>query len=449
MRNNRERAKELRKLEVELNKITFNQVCIGSILADTWARIYSDKFNFNIISAVLKVFKRHLKVHWREQKAEFSKKHILYFKSGEHHHHEKMLWSIIGEEQMKNSVIIIGAGENYDINKSRIVDRLAIFDLLTIWKFYFTQFIEINKLLKCYCFSFKIKLSIYLDLFIQLIKVQFWINYFEGNRETRLVGGDYDRGKDSAPLFAVAASLGINSFTLQHGVINPPYGYSPIVADKILVWGEMAKCQLIEMGEKENNIIPVGNPNLENIPLKGGVKKEILRKLQLPEGKNVVLAINPIRKEYNHQLISFLGKLRAIDSSFNYYVKLHPAQKTGDYLWVEQKFGIKLLPNPFPLDNFIPFVDILLTHNSGLASECLYYDIPIGIIDILPIDAGNGTELHKYYGVSILKAVNDFNNIVVNRKDLIRHNFLEAIGEKAIQNIIYYINETLSKKKAI
>src|SRR5690606_33076225 len=69
---------------------------------------------------------------------------------------------------------------------------------------------------------------------------------------------DFDRNK-FVPLVLAAKYLKIQTISLQHGAINPPYGYTPLIADEIWVWGELWKNALILMGVKESSIKIVGS----------------------------------------------------------------------------------------------------------------------------------------------------------------------------------------------
>ena len=53
--------------------------------------------------------------------------------------------------------------------------------------------------------------------------------------------------------------------------------------------------------------------------------------------------------------------------------------------------------------DFFVVCDVLITHNSGIANEAIFYDVPVGILDVLPISAGNGQELNTYLSIPLLK----------------------------------------------
>jgi hypothetical protein len=71
-------------------------------------------------------------------------------------------------------------------------------------------------------------------------------------------------GEDATPLaraaVAVARRYGVPSCVLQHGAPCCRFGFAPLTADRILVWGQSSARQLIDWGVSEERIETLGSP---------------------------------------------------------------------------------------------------------------------------------------------------------------------------------------------
>lgn len=82
---------------------------------------------------------------------------------------------------------------------------------------------------------------------------------------TRLVLVDFDRPAYSAPWVHAAKAAGITTATLVHGVPNE-WNYLPVMADHVLVWGEVQERWLRDHGVGAGIHI-VGRPDIGHAPL--------------------------------------------------------------------------------------------------------------------------------------------------------------------------------------
>jgi hypothetical protein len=284
-----------------------------------------------------------------------------------------------------------------------------------------------------------------LILFIQLLKVRSVEKFFISQKSTLLIAGDYDRGSDTATWFTVAKAMGFKSFTLQHGVINPPYGYNPLIADEIWVWGKMAQQQLISLGVKEADIKIVGTPILNKIEISKKQRQLVLEKLNLKKGRTIILALSTPNIINDRILVSFFAEIQKKyeKPEDNFLVKLHPARKAEDFKWVTEDLGLRLLPSPMDQSEFMSVADILLAHTSGIATEAVHYGIVVGILDILTESLGNGLEIHKYFGIPLIKEINDFEILGTQERVETENKIYFAIGDNAKTNIKKLLHEKL------
>ena len=449
MNNESESAKRLIALEKELNKLKFQNVQIGSLMALFWGRIFRGRLHLISIDLVLNVIYFHLKFFFQKGKIKDFEKPFIYIKTGSHAHLKKLESAVLFNPLTQKNSLIIGPEKSDDVLVKDLYQLYSCSDILNVWIFLFKNFSHTNDLFKVYNFNLWTRIFLFFNLFIQLIKAICFLNFFTSQKNLRLVGGDYDRGADTAAFFAAASSLNLSSFTLQHGVINPPYGYHPLIADEIWVWGDMAKAQLVSLGVRGDNVRVMGTPIVKPIEINQTRKKALFTHLNLKEGKVIVLALSYADLTNDHLLVHFLNNIRSVYGGphDNFLVKIHPSCKTEDFKWITKEFGFAIMPNPMDQSDFINLVDILLAHSSGIATEALYYGIRIGILDILPLSPGNGLELHKYFKVPMLKKVSDFEILKMsNRMEPKNKKIYDSTGEESKNKISVSIYEKIYSK---
>jgi hypothetical protein len=75
--------------------------------------------------------------------------------------------------------------------------------------------------------------------------------------------------EDATPLtraaIAAARTVGARSLVVQHGAPCCRFGFAPLAADAICVWGRSAKSQLLRWGVPENQILVTGSPYHEQL----------------------------------------------------------------------------------------------------------------------------------------------------------------------------------------
>jgi hypothetical protein len=113
------------------------------------------------------------------------------------------------------------------------------------------------------------------DLCLAVERFLLFLRTTQGPRQTRMLErlDDHFRqfrpqalvlGEDATPLARAAAAVarryGVPSCVLQHGAPCCRFGFAPLTADRILVWGASSARQLIDWGVPEERIEIVGSP---------------------------------------------------------------------------------------------------------------------------------------------------------------------------------------------
>ena len=197
---------------------------------------------------------------------------------------------------------------------------------------------------------------------------------------------EYDRNTFAAPLILAARSLGIQTFTLVHGMINGPFGYTPLVADRVFAWGNRGKDTLMEYGVDADRIEVAGHPALDRAN-SSAHRREILEGVGLPPDRPVVLlATNPINHDSRRRFAeSFCGALHD-NGDVSLIVRLHPSEKPSFYEPLRAVFPrvIFLENSRWNLDESLAAADIVVCHNSGYALDAMVKRRPVVVLDTIP-----------------------------------------------------------------
>lgn len=437
---------EIGYIESSLNNIKFAEVGLGGLMSSYNDQIFRNAFKYNYVG-LTKLILRHLWFALNPfRKAQDFSVSAVYFKSGNHRHLDKLEKAVTNIDFLKDNCLVIGQSECYSINKVKVLGLVRIIDIFRAIIFLNKNSSIINAIILDNKEFEKLKDKYYLLLFIQLLKCSAFNLFLNNQKKIKILAGDYDRGVDSSVLFSVAKKYGVKCFSLQHGVINPPVGYSPINANEIWVWGEMAKKQLLSLGVKEENIRIVGTPILDLIERSSIRRRLIAEKYILGHGRNVVLALSTPDKVNDRILVHFYNniKLKFAKTDDNFWVKIHPARNVADFKWIESEFGLKILPNTIEYSEFINITDVVFAHSSGIITEAIYYGIKVGILDILKISPGNGLEVHKFFGIPLIRETSDAEKVFSYDDFNITNFAFQSIGDESAQNIkrniyeIYY-----------
>jgi hypothetical protein len=130
----------------------------------------------------------------------------------------------------------------------------------------------------------------------------------------------------------IAKRRGIRTYVIQHGAPIWKYGYIPVVADKMLVWGEDAFDWFVSHGVPAEKLAIVGNPRFDNLTIHEPKKNT-------GQPQKLLLLPNPIDRSLTSRMISsFIASTGFHDGPV--IIKLHPSET--DIGWFKQKIPAKL-----------------------------------------------------------------------------------------------------------
>lgn len=425
--------------EEKLNQFVYDKMPVGGLLSFTFNYLHKGAYQSSVSTKrqlLLKIFVRSLSL----PKFKAGKAKVFYYRSGNSHHHNR-LQEVITENFSETDYMVYAAGGK---NQLGIVPGAASF--LGVLKFCYSNKSKVLSILREAGIAEQVLPGVFLDLIIQLNRASTWKKYFSLSNNIKLVAGDYDRGNESSAVFIAAKACGIKTVVIQHGVVNPPYGFFPLIADKVCVWGEIQELQFKKMNTAQTRILVTGTPIIDHKQKNAASKEEISEKYSMDSNKkNIVLCVNPIQPHHNQILIdAFLETMQSLDQNrYTFYLKLHPAQKPEQFPGLKDFPSLKIWDKKISNDEFFKICDVLITHNSGIANEALFFGIPVGILDILPISAGNGLELNEYMNVPLLQSAQQMTDFIeqVSAKDFnLQQNidisrFYYKTGKEALKNI--------------
>jgi hypothetical protein len=184
---------------------------------------------------------------------------------------------------------------------------------------------------------------------------------------------EFDHNARCAPLVLAARDCGVRSQTFQHGLINSPGGYDPVIADKIFVWGDFFKETLLSYGVSADKIIVTGCQSIDPPALKhqhdGDVK--------------IIYASTAYDKTLNAELFEGIAESFAACSGLphKFCVKPHPSDKLEYQMLADAPKNLPALSTTESL----PWCDVLICHNSSIALDAMRLQKIVILIDFIRI----------------------------------------------------------------
>jgi hypothetical protein len=223
------------------------------------------------------------------------------------------------------------------------------------------------------------------------------LEFLEAHRPSVILT-EYDRNARWSCLVLAARNLGIPSLTLVHGVIErDAFGFSPVLADRILCWGELDRAKLINAGEAPSRVIVAGCPRLSrDLP---SPSLEVRRRLGLDhDGPVAMLATSPesIRFELAETFCRAIEQLPGISG----IVRLHPSENLSSYqTMIARHPTVSFVENGrASMDEALAATDIVVVRASGFGSDALVKRKPVVVISPDQNPTGHDLELIELAG---------------------------------------------------
>ncbi|SER76215.1 hypothetical protein SAMN04487944_109162 [Gracilibacillus ureilyticus] len=178
-------------------------------------------------------------------------------------------------------------------------------------------------------------------------------------------------------LAVVAASKGIPSICMQHGIIASELGYLPKIATVDAVYGKYERDWFLNNGAPKGSVEVIGHPRFDQISQKSKVNRTIFqRKLGLnPKRKTVMIAVRGREDvEQWRRLILTLSKKIPL----NIVIKNYPSRSPHELT--------KVFPHVHSTQNYHLYdifanVDAVISYPSTVGLEAMISNKPVFILD--------------------------------------------------------------------
>lgn len=431
----KEIAQELIELEREFNCIPqAGGIPIGSLLTDFWRQLYDQAkgktvknrhWFLQFLSVLKYVFLFIIQSKQKKITAQSTK--LLICKSAEKQHFNKLI-DFIPETIIDSEIV--------DSDYKKIYSCLSISERFRAIESSVRTMIRV--IFKCRESMYNSKYSnksLNFNLAISLIKFYGSVEFLK-KKKFALVLVDYDRNK-FAPIVLAANNQKVKTVSLQHGVINPPYGYVPILASEIWVWGGLWKDLLMSMDVPEERIKIIGSTIVDKFG-SPRITKKIGR---------IGIGPNPIGDNRNERIWKQLVSL-LMQFGYDVTIKLHPSMDKSRQ--GEKVFGrCTRILNAGDISNqeFFESIDLLIISNSGLGYEAVMAGTPVAVLKENDASAGNDFIMIKEGGFpeleidvtvkETLQSLSDSLDQIFNLEQrFLREKVFSRSGEDARQNII-------------
>ena len=216
------------------------------------------------------------------------------------------------------------------------------------------------------------------------------MKFLEAQRPSVIVT-EYDRNALWSCLVLAAGALGIPSLTLVHGVMGrDAWSFSPVLADRILCWGELDRAKLMDAGEAPSTVVIAGCPRLDReLPNRsiGGQRRLGIEH----DGPVAMLATSPesIRFDLAEAFCKAIERLPGMSG----VVRLHPSEALSSYqTMIARHPTVSFVENAsVSLDEALAAIDVVVVRASGFGSDALVKRKPVIVLS--PDEEPTGPDL--------------------------------------------------------
>ncbi len=228
-------------------------------------------------------------------------------------------------------------------------------------------------------------------------RIEGFLGFLTENRPAAILT-EYDRNKLWSCLVLAAGILQIPTVTLVHGVMGAEaIGFAPVLADRIVCWGEADKRKLLAAGEPPERIVVGGCPRLTRDL--SCSRQEARTRLGIePNARVALLATSPDR---GHLTLAeqFCASVESTPGVLG-MVRLHPAESRLTYAKVAERHPlVRFMENTgSTLDESLAAADVVVVRGSGVGSDALVKRRAVIVLDPEGELAGNDRDLVQRAG---------------------------------------------------
>jgi len=187
----------------------------------------------------------------------------------------------------------------------------------------------------------------------------------------------------------VASNLKIPSLVVQHAIGGRTFGFIPINATKIALWGERDKLWFEANGADMNKVTVIGCPRFDSLINNSFDHNEILRKYDLPNKNIILVATTQMFAEYfkNYNLIIEIIKLLGFYDNIVFIIKPHPSEDVNKYKQMLIKLNVKngIVMQSADLNELIFLSNFVITYPSTVPIHAMVLKKPFVLLGVSAI----------------------------------------------------------------
>ena len=273
---------------------------------------------------------------------------------------------------------------------------------------------------------------------------------------------EFDRSKAWSPLILAARREGVPTITMVHGAMSPDAApFVPVLADWIVCWGKFQKEALLAAGERENKILPRGNPALSRaLSVQAAIDAKTGDDRIKPA---VMLALSPVNKTRRDKLVDIFCTAATNATTWTGFVRLHPAERIANDAHFCEKYPKVSFhePSSRTLEYDLATAAIVVVEHSSVGPEALMKGKLVVVLfteDQPP--SGLGAELVTHAGAPLARNEMELDTAIrgllfdhQKREDVLSSaeeyalNCCSLYGEDSAQAIADFVYEITNEKK--
>lgn len=265
----------------------------------------------------------------------------------------------------------------------------------------------------------------------------------------KFVLADFDRSKYNSCQILTANALGIPTFSFIHGSTEPPLNYIPVLAKRLLCWGNIQFKQFSELPIPKRRYVISGNHWLKPPPKSRYIRKGV-------SGVVRVALATTKSKKYGQFFFSLFAEATR-DTTVESIVKLHPLETREQYLGLlnENKHVSIVEFGEKKNSDFFLEIDLLIVHSSVVITEGISFGVPVLVInpDVnYPIGIGkhlvnlkgypqikNMEHLRRYL-LEVQRDASILDNLYAMNLDFM-YEYCAYYGQESLQKTLAFLNE--------
>lgn len=217
--------------------------------------------------------------------------------------------------------------------------------------------------------------------------------------EPQAVLVDFDRNPRAACLVLAARRMKIPTLTLVHGSVHGPDFFMPIIADRVLCWGESQREMFTQNGTEPDRVEVVGFHRVQSLETRDGeaTRGRYGFSLNVPV---IMYVSNPITLEARKRLVETFCEALAASETTTGLVRLHPDERLPEFSDISSNYPeVRFFSNEeMSSSDAFELADVVVAHSSGFAGEAVARGCVCVILDAVDVPVGPCEELIEWAG---------------------------------------------------